>query len=242
MINPDIETEKKELTNDEEIKTEEKKIEKPKKKFFDKGKGKRPSLPKKTRPSNKKTTKKPKEPKQPKKDLGFDPSREFAPVPDDNPEQQRAICMVKGKLLIVDAKKNRGVLQINKDHYPCTFLGKLKPEKMVKKVNKELSFTGWPTGIVETTKKGGQLPLILLQLSSFRKDVVNNGFCEVRGIVANASNQKFQMRVHSPTTQDTYTINVYGKCPAKNGEFIKIEADLTPKGLKMRKWSPIKLD
>lgn len=164
--------------------------------------------------------------------LPFDPSRSFAPVPEDQPEQQRAICMIKGKLIIVDAKKNEGVLKVKKQLFPCVFTGRLKPAFMMKQVNKDLCFNAWPRDLPSTMKSPSKL---LLQLHSFRKGIAkeSNGLCEIRGHIQNIQEGEFSIGIYSKKTEETYLIPVLGDCPGQANDLFKIEGILTPQGLNM---------
>ena len=152
------------------------------------------------------------------------------PVNATLPVFQRSVGMAEGTILEVNEKGN-GVIEIDGFKYPMKenrspLIQKRYPLK--KYVGKLIKFSFYPTITTKGIKILGLKPESppFIKISNFRRELAKQGLIEVLGTIKEIKPEYFMVSIWSPSSRKEYVVVIFGECPAKTGDFAKIDAIL----------------
>ncbi|MEK7432712.1 MAG: hypothetical protein AABZ74_06250 [Cyanobacteriota bacterium] len=151
-----------------------------------------------------------------------------APVGYDVPKFQRAIGMAEGVILEAN-KKGNGFIEIDGIKYPMkeNRTGAIQKRFPLEKyVGKTVKVSFYPTITLKGMKmlKMNATDTPFIKIANFRKEVTKQGGVEVLGTIKFINPDNFVVAIWSPSAKKEYIVTLFGKCSAKQGEFVKIDA------------------
>lgn len=164
--------------------------------------------------------------------LGEEKIETLFPVPVNAslPNFQRSVGMAEG--IIVEAnEKGNGTIEIDGFKYPMKenrspVIQKRYP--LTKYIGKTIKFSFYPTITTKGIKILGLKPESppFIKISNFRRELPKQSFIEVLGTIKEIKDLYYMVSIWSASSRKEYVVVVFGKCEAKLGDFVKIDATL----------------
>lgn len=152
------------------------------------------------------------------------------PVNASLPHFQRSVGMAEGTIVEANEKGN-GTIEIDGFKYPMKenrspVIQKRYP--LTKYIGKTIKFSFYPTITTKGIKILGLKPESppFIKISNFRRELPKQSFIEVLGTVKEIKDDYYMVSIWSASSRKEYVVVVFGKCEAKIGDFVKIEAVL----------------
>lgn len=164
--------------------------------------------------------------------LGEEKIETLFPVPVNAslPNFQRSVGMAEGTIVEANEKGN-GTIEIDGFKYPMKenrspVIQKRYP--LTKYIGKTIKFSFYPTITTKGIKILGLKPESppFIKISNFRRELPKQSFIEVLGTVKEIKDEYYMVSIWSASSRKEYVVVVFGKCEAKTGDFVKIEAVL----------------
>ncbi|MBC7472913.1 MAG: hypothetical protein H7263_01380 [Candidatus Sericytochromatia bacterium] len=164
--------------------------------------------------------------------LGEEKIETLFPVPVNSalPAFQRSLGMAEG--IIIEAnEKGNGTVEIDGFKYPMKenrtpVIQKRYP--LNKYIGKTVKFSFYPTITTKGIKILGLKPEAppFIKISNFRRELPKQGAVEAIGTIKDIKDNHFTVSIWSAISKKEYVVIIFGKCTAKNGDFVKVDSVL----------------
>ncbi|MFN8671051.1 MAG: hypothetical protein U0457_03085 [Candidatus Sericytochromatia bacterium] len=153
-----------------------------------------------------------------------------APVGYDVPKFQRCIGMAEGTILEAN-KKGNGFIEIDGVKYPMKENRANNMQRrfpLEKYVGKPVKVSFYPTITLKGMKMLKMTPdsAPFVKIANFRKEISKQGAVEALGTIKFINQENFVVAIWSPSSKKEYIVTIFGKCSAKQGDFVKVDAIL----------------